>query len=214
MSMCCFRGAGPVGRLKGHTQQQLRLLADPGITGSQDSHINAAATAAVQQLLVPGVLQQLLEDNQGCDSNTQKQQQKQQQQQQLSALVQLVLQLGAAHTCLADPLQCSSEADSSSQCTEQTLAMLAAAAGYGSTDEMLGICRSQVLEQVRHLLFNSQDLTWLHSTPQHTVYSATRPDCAQCAVKCCTTRPDLDGCEQCAVKCCVTTPDLGRPTAA
>lgn len=168
---CCHacRGAGPVGRLKGHAQQLVRLLADPSIAGSQDSHVNAAATAALQPLLVPGVLQQLLAEEQEHESDTQEQQlQPQQQQQLVPALVQLVLQLGAVVACLAAPLQCSDEpASSSQQHAEHMLASLAAAAGYGTTDDLLASCRSQLLEQVRHqYLTRGNDVFWdaVHSS--------------------------------------------------
>jgi hypothetical protein len=139
-----------VGRLKGHALQLLQLLADDSIAGTQDSHVNAAATAALQQLLVPGVLQQLLVEEQASGSSTQQPQQ--QQQQLVPMLAQLVLQLGAAHTCLA-PVHCSSsDADSSSQQqAEQMFQVLAAAAGYDSTDDLLGSSRSQIMQQVRCL---------------------------------------------------------------
>jgi hypothetical protein len=127
----------------------LKLLADPCIAGSQDSHLNTAAKAVLQQPLAPGVLHQLLKEDQESEVTAQG---PQQQQQLVPALVQLVLQLGSAETCTAAALQGSIEAGSSSSSqlpqTEQMLKVLAAAAGYASTDELLGSCRSQLMEQV------------------------------------------------------------------
>jgi hypothetical protein len=105
----------------------------------------------LRQLLAPGVLHQLLEEDQKSEVTAQGPQQ--QQQQLVSALVQLVLQLGAVETCTAAALQGSIEPGSGSSSstqlpqTEQMLEGLAAAAGYASTDE-LGSCRSQLMEQV------------------------------------------------------------------
>jgi hypothetical protein len=106
----------------------------------------------LQQLLAPGVLHQLLAEDQACDSIVPRQRQ---QLLLLPTLVQLVLQLGAAEICTAVPLQDNVEAGSSSSQlpqTEKMLAVLAAAVGYGSTDVLLGHSRSQLIEQVSPLL--------------------------------------------------------------
>jgi hypothetical protein len=107
----------------------------------------------LRQLLAPGVLHQLLAEDQACDSIVQGQQQ--QQQQLVPGLVQLVLQLGAAETCTDAALQGSVEPGSSSSISstqlpqmEQMLEVLAAVAGYASTDDLLGSCRSQLMKQV------------------------------------------------------------------
>lgn len=217
--LCCawhlfFRGAGPVGRINGHTQPLLDMLTQSGIADSQDSHIKAAATAVLQQLLAPGVIQWLLSceahrvqaapscraaraaacdrgtagsvalcDGSVCERTPPPQRQQQQQQegprqeqgvlqlqqqdqqhsgrqdvasQLVGAMVHLLLLLEDSTLPAWDQQPViaaeSNTAAGSNQGlqVEQLLCSLASAAGFDNADELLGSCRTEVLEKVSH----------------------------------------------------------------
>lgn len=164
------RGAGPLVRVQGHSRTVLKLLQQPGISDSQDTSIKAAATAVMQQLLRPGVVQQLLAD----DGDAYQQQQLQQStatdgstaigvhssdiscssmrasNELLMGCVHVLLQLAACGTSVLGSTAAagSNEAAVQAQAIEQLLEQLAAAAGYCGVDQLLGLCRQQLLNQV------------------------------------------------------------------
>lgn len=164
MVLLC-RGAGPLRRLAGHSARLLQLLQQSSIAGSQDSNIKAAATAVMQAVLSGGGVQQLLQEFTPAE---------QQQQKRLAAAehmaavdsnskasiellvgyTKILLQLAASVTLQVTAAVDSGAATAQFQLTEQLLQQLARAAGYSVIDELLGVCRSHVVEQVSISILN------------------------------------------------------------
>lgn len=166
-AMAC-RGAGPLERVQGLSEQLLQLLQQRGIADSQDTSIKAAATAVLQQLLRPGIVQQVLVEGVSAKQqqqqttpgiNTAKEADLTDSGNSSSSSNALELEIGWVHVllqlaaCEASGLGTTAAAGcnvaaAQAQAVEQLLGQLAAAAGHCETDELLGYCRVQLLSQV------------------------------------------------------------------